>query len=78
MTDSFVPFKALSKEVNLVTSAFFNLDEFRAAIDVLDSPHAVPLGMVSNTVSLAQMPQAFEALRQRTDQCKVMVAPQFS
>ena len=78
VADSFVPFKALSKEVNLVTSAFFNLDEFRAAIDVLDSPHAVPLGMVSNTVSLAQMPQAFEALRQRTDQCKVMVAPQFS
>ncbi|MEB0206097.1 zinc-dependent alcohol dehydrogenase [Pseudomonas sp. CCC3.1] len=78
VADSFVPFKALSKEVNLVTSAFFNLDEFRAAINVLDSPQAVPLTLVSNTVSLAQMPQAFEALRQRTDQCKVMVAPQFS
>ncbi|WP_249673929.1 zinc-dependent alcohol dehydrogenase [Pseudomonas abieticivorans] len=75
VADSFMPFRALSKEVSLVTSAFFNLDEFRAALDVLDGPHATALAMVSDTVSLAAMPQAFEALRQRTHQCKVMVAP---
>lgn len=75
VADSFMPFRALSKEINLITSAFFNLDEFSAALDVLDAPHALPLAMVSDTVSLAAMPQAFEALRQRTHQCKVMVAP---
>ncbi|MOA53453.1 hypothetical protein D3C78_1769140 [compost metagenome] len=57
-------------------SAFFNMDEFCAAVDVLAGPDAAPLTMVSETVSLAEMPQAFEALRQRQHQCKVMVAPQ--
>lgn len=76
VADSFVPFRALSKEINLVTSAFFNLDEFSAALDILDAPPALPLAMISETVSLSSMPQAFEALRQRTHQCKVMVAPQ--
>lgn len=78
VADSFVPFRALSKEINLVTSAFFNLDEFSAALDILDAPPALPLAMISETVSLSSMPQAFEALRQRTHQCKVMVAPQLA
>lgn len=76
VADSFMPLRALSKEVNLVSSAFFNLDEFCTALDVLESPDATPLTMVSHTVSLAEMPLAFEALRQRSHQCKVMVAPQ--
>lgn len=76
VADSFMPFQALSKEVNLIMSAFFNMDEFCAAVDVLAGPHAAPLTMVSETVTLADMPQAFEALRQRQQQCKVMVAPQ--
>ncbi|WP_455922782.1 zinc-dependent alcohol dehydrogenase [Pseudomonas putida] len=75
VADSFMPFRVLSKEVNLVTSAFFDLSEFQAAVDVLEGPNATPLAMVTRTVSLAQLPQAFEGLRQRTHQCKVMVAP---
>jgi (R,R)-butanediol dehydrogenase/meso-butanediol dehydrogenase/diacetyl reductase len=31
--------------------------------------------MVTETVSLAQFPAAFEALRERTHQCKVMLNP---
>ncbi|CAO3306407.1 MULTISPECIES: alcohol dehydrogenase catalytic domain-containing protein [unclassified Pseudomonas] len=76
VADKFMPFQAVSKEVNLIMSAFFNMDEFCAAVDVLDGPDATPLTMVSETVSLAEMPLAFEALRQRQHQCKVMVAPQ--
>ena len=52
------------------------MNEFCTAVDVLDGPDATPLTMVSETVSLAEMPLAFEALRQRQHQCKVMVAPQ--
>lgn len=76
VADTFMPFQALSKELNLVTSAFFTMDEFCTAVDVLAGPQAAPLTMVSHTVSLAEMPQAFEALRQHQHQCKVMVAPQ--
>ncbi len=73
--DSFVPFRAVSKEAKLITSAFFNLGEYQAALDALDGGAAPPHAMISDTVALAAMPAAFEALRQRTAQCKVMVRP---
>ncbi len=47
--DSFVPFRAVTKEVNLVTSAFFNLNEYRAALDALDGGHAPPHAMITET-----------------------------
>lgn len=73
--DSFVPFAAVQKEAKFVTSAFFNMREYQAALDALDGGHAAPQAMVTETVALAQMPEAFEALRKRTHQCKVMVRP---
>ncbi|MGH8258614.1 MAG: zinc-dependent alcohol dehydrogenase, partial [Steroidobacteraceae bacterium] len=73
--DSFVPFQAVSKEVRIVTSAFFNMGEYRAALDVLDGGRSAAKAMVTDTVPLSQMPAMFEALRQRTSQCKVMVRP---
>lgn len=73
--DSFVPFQAVSKEVRILTSAFFNMGEYRAALDVLDGGRSAAKAMVTDTVALSQMPAVFEALRQRTSQCKVMVRP---
>jgi (R,R)-butanediol dehydrogenase/meso-butanediol dehydrogenase/diacetyl reductase len=73
--DTFIPFEAVSKEVRIQTSAFFHAQEFCAAVDVLEAGQAAPHALITDTVSLAQMPAAFEALRRRTTQCKVMVAP---
>jgi (R,R)-butanediol dehydrogenase/meso-butanediol dehydrogenase/diacetyl reductase len=73
--DSFVPFQAVSKEVRIVTSAFFNMGEYRAALDVLDGGRSAAKAMVTDTVVLSEMPAMFEALRRRTSQCKVMVKP---
>ena len=73
--DSFVPFHAVSKEARILTSAFFNMGEYRAALDVLDGGHSQAKAMVTDTVALAEMPEMFESLRQRTSQCKVMVRP---
>jgi (R,R)-butanediol dehydrogenase/meso-butanediol dehydrogenase/diacetyl reductase len=73
--DSFVPFHAVAKEVRLITSAFFTMGEYQAALDALDGGHAPPHAMITDTVSLADMPPAFEALRKRTTQCKVLVRP---
>lgn len=73
--DSFVPFQAVSKEVRILTSAFFSLGEYRAALDALDGGHCAAKAMVTGTVRLSQMPEAFEALRERSSQCKVMVKP---
>ena len=73
--DSFVPFRAVSKEVKIQTAAFYTMREFQAALDALDGGLQPPTAMITETVSLAAMPEAFEALRKRTRQCKVMVEP---
>ncbi|MDP9052489.1 MAG: alcohol dehydrogenase catalytic domain-containing protein [Acidobacteriota bacterium] len=73
--DSFVPFRAVSKEVRFITSAFFNMQEYQVALDKLDGGQAQPRALVTDTVSLSNMPVTFEALRQRSSQCKVLVSP---
>lgn len=68
-------FRAISKEVNVIMSVFFNMHEFAAAIDALDSGRYAPQNLISETVSLNDLPHVFEALRKRTTQCKVLVDP---
>lgn len=73
--DSFVPFAALSKEVRIVTSAFFKRQEYEAALDALNAGDAEPRLLVTDTVALEAVPSVFEALKTRTRQCKVLIAP---
>jgi (R,R)-butanediol dehydrogenase/meso-butanediol dehydrogenase/diacetyl reductase len=73
--DSFVPFVALSKELRLQTAAFFKLQEYQTSLDVLNSGAAEPRALITETVGLEALPATFEALRRRTHQCKVLVAP---
>jgi len=73
--DSFIPFRAVSKEARLITSAFFTMGEYQVSLDALDGGKAPPHAMITETVALSAMPTAFEALRKRTSQCKVMVKP---
>ena len=49
--------------------------EFSSAIDALEGGRFAPQALISDTISLAELPTAFEALRQRTTQCKVLVDP---
>jgi (R,R)-butanediol dehydrogenase / meso-butanediol dehydrogenase / diacetyl reductase len=65
----------LSKEVRLVTSAFFTRGEYEAALNVLNAGAAEPRLLVTETITLSDTPAVFEALRTRTHQCKVLIAP---
>jgi (R,R)-butanediol dehydrogenase/meso-butanediol dehydrogenase/diacetyl reductase len=71
--DSFIPFRAVSKEVRFLTSAYFTIPEYRAALDALNGGTSTAQALVTDTVSLAAMPAMFESLRQQTAQCKVLV-----
>lgn len=73
--DTFNSFAMLSKEVRLVTSAFFTAHEYHAALDALDRGAAEPRLLVTETIPLDRTPAVFEALRRRTEQCKVLIAP---
>ncbi len=68
-------FAMLSKEVRLVTSAFFTRQEYERALDALAQGAIEPRMLVTDTISLADTPAVFESLKQRSGQCKVLIAP---
>lgn len=68
-------FAMLSKEVRLVTSAFFTVPEYQAALDALAEGAIEPRLLITDTISLAETPEVFESLKRRTTQCKVLIAP---
>ena len=73
--DTFNSFAMLSKEVRLVTSAFFTRAEYIATLAALENGATAPRQMVTDTISLGQTPDVFEGLKRRTEQCKVLIAP---
>ena len=68
-------FRAISKEVDIAMSVFFDMHEFTQAIESLDSGRFAPQHLISDTIGLESLPTVFEALRQRTTQCKVLIDP---
>jgi (R,R)-butanediol dehydrogenase/meso-butanediol dehydrogenase/diacetyl reductase len=73
--DTFNSFAMLSKEVRLVTSAFFTVPEYQASLDALAEGAIEPRLLVTDTIGLAETPEVFESLKHRTSQCKVLIAP---
>lgn len=73
--DTFVPFDMLSKEIRLLTAAFFHQQEFEASLDMLNSGTVAPQSMVTDTIGLIQTPEVFERLKKRTHECKVLIDP---
>jgi (R,R)-butanediol dehydrogenase/meso-butanediol dehydrogenase/diacetyl reductase len=73
--DTFNSFAMLSKEVRLVTSAFFTRQDYEDALDALSEGAAEPRLLVTDTIALETVPETFEALKSRTHQCKVLIAP---
>jgi (R,R)-butanediol dehydrogenase/meso-butanediol dehydrogenase/diacetyl reductase len=74
-TDQFQPFAAVAKEVRIQASAFYDARDFEIAVDALDSGAVEPTHMVTESIALSALPEAFEALRHRSTQCKVLVDP---
>lgn len=68
-------FAMLSKEVRLLTSAFFTVREYEAALEALAQGAIEPRLLVTDTIALADTPAVFEGLKQRSGQCKVLIAP---
>ena len=73
--DSLTPFVFVVKELCVQASALYDVREFEVAADVIDADANTVRAMVTDTVSLEAMPAAFEALRHRSTQCKVLVDP---
>jgi threonine dehydrogenase-like Zn-dependent dehydrogenase len=74
--DPWRPAAALLKEVSLHFVVATSLQQFRIAAEVLEAGAVEPRMMVTDTISLQQLPATFEALREgAAHQCKVLVDP---
>jgi threonine dehydrogenase-like Zn-dependent dehydrogenase len=73
--DPILPSLATYKEVTLRFSFAYSLREFTHAVDMFDRGRVEPRLMVSETVSLARLPDAFESLRVGAQQTKLQVDP---
>lgn len=73
--DSFIPAIAVWKEINLRFSNTYTLGEFQHVAAVLASGSLEPRSMITQNVSLNEVPAMFEALRKPSGQCKVIINP---
>lgn len=73
--DPIQPFVAMTKEVCIQFCAAYSLQDFQHTVDTLNSGAVEPRSMVTETISLDELPAMFESLRGSNLQCKVMVDP---
>lgn len=73
--DDLDPFAALMKEITVIFAVFFTMAEFAIAIDALGPGHFRPQALITDRIGLSAVPEVFEALRNRTTQCKVLIDP---
>jgi len=73
--DTFAPVAALAKEVTIRFGQCYTERDFEAVIDAIATAKVNPRPIHTSTVTLDGLPAAFEALRQPSNQCKVLIRP---
>lgn len=70
--DTFMPFPALLKELEIRFAIAYTRDDFETTIAMLATGRLDAGALVTHVVSLSELPAAFEALRTPRQQCKVL------
>jgi len=73
--DTIVPGLAILKELSLHFVVGYRKLDFELTLDMLEAGRLDPRPMITDRVDLEGLPDAFEALRSPTTQCKVLVEP---
>jgi (R,R)-butanediol dehydrogenase / meso-butanediol dehydrogenase / diacetyl reductase len=73
--DRFFPAKAITKELDLTFVFVYRRRDFEIVVDLLGRGRIAAGGLVTDRVGFDTFCQAFEALKQPSDQIKVMLAP---
>lgn len=71
-TDTFVPYAALLKELEIRFAVAYTCDDFETTIAMLGSGRLDARALVTQVVPLGELPAAFEALRNPSQHCKVL------
>ncbi len=73
--DQITPQRAMAKELSVQFIMGYAKTDWRRVLDLLDAGRIDPGAMVTDTVSLDELPAAFEALRHPSGQIKLLVKP---
>lgn len=73
--DTINPSTAMNKELTFRFALAYSVREFETAVDMIARGRIEPDVMVTDVVGFDAFPAAFEALRERTTQCKVLFQP---
>ena len=71
--DEIVPLTAFLKELRIQWAVGYDKEDFQFAIDMMVSGRVDATSMITDVVGLDEVPDAFEALRTPSDQCKVLI-----
>ena len=71
--DTIVPLVAFSKELSIQWAVGYDKEDFEFSIDMVLAGRIEATAMITDIVSLDEVPGIFEALRTPTDQCKVVI-----
>jgi (R,R)-butanediol dehydrogenase/meso-butanediol dehydrogenase/diacetyl reductase len=73
--DEIFPFWALSKELDVRFAIYYGREDFTDTLDALDSHRLDARSMVTETISLEELPERFAELERDPDAGKVIVRP---
>jgi len=73
--DIVTPALAMNKELTVTFALCYDVRDFEVTVDRLSRGVIDPTPMITDRVDFAAFPEAFEALRRRTHQCKVLLSP---
>jgi (R,R)-butanediol dehydrogenase/meso-butanediol dehydrogenase/diacetyl reductase len=73
--DEIFPFWALSKELDLRFAIYYGREDFTDTLDALDSHRLDARSMVTETITLEELPERFARLERDPDAGKVIVRP---
>jgi 2-desacetyl-2-hydroxyethyl bacteriochlorophyllide A dehydrogenase len=71
--DTIVPLMAFGKELRIQWAVGYDKEDFEFSIEMMQANRIDATPMVTNVVSLAEVPAIFEELRNPTNQCKVII-----
>ena len=73
--DQVTPFTALQKELTTQYVLYYRKADFRRTIETLHAGRIDPRPLITDSISLDDLPERFEALKHPTDEAKIIVEP---
>ncbi|MHA7839566.1 MAG: alcohol dehydrogenase catalytic domain-containing protein [bacterium] len=73
--DHFMPLVFGTKELSMQFVSYYTQQDYQLTLDMLAAERIDPTPMVTDRIALEALPEAFEALRRPSTECKVLVEP---